>query len=107
VSSNETMALIAVCAAGAFVVKALVDSISRYLVARESRTPPAQLTMIEARLDQLSLALEAIAIEQERQGELQRFAARIEEGRLAVAPAGSLVTRPTTPRPIARPNTPH
>jgi hypothetical protein len=107
VRPNDVMALMAICAAGAFIVKALVDSVSRYLIARESRTPPAQLTMIEARLDQLSLALEAIAIEQERQGELQRFAARVEEGRLGAGPSASLVARPTTPRPLAPYNTPH
>ena len=76
----EAIAFIGMWAAGAFAVKAVVDGLVRYLVARQRRASPAHVTEVAARLEQLSAAIEAIAIEQERQGELQRFAAQLAEG---------------------------
>jgi hypothetical protein len=54
--------------------------------------PPAAL---EARLDRIESAVEAIAIEIERNGELQRFNARLARGEIAPEPLR--IERPTTP----------
>ena len=50
---------------------------------------------LEARLERMEAALDAIAIEVERAGELQRFTARLQDG--AAPERLSSITRPITP----------
>lgn len=59
---------------------------------RKDRSREAEL--MDARLSRIEAAVEAIAIEVERQGEMQRVAARIDPHRL---PDPRLVERPITP----------
>lgn len=61
------------------------------------RQPPALQPSpeIEARLSRIESAVEAIAIEIERNGELQRFNARLARGE--VVPEALRVERPITP----------
>ncbi len=99
------IAYVGMWAASIYGVKVIVDGVTAWAVSRQGRTSPTQLTEIAARLDQLTAAVEAIAIEQERQGEQQRFAAK-----LALEPGSArLVSEGETgrTRPLARPITPH
>ena len=51
---------------------------------------------LEARLERMEAALDAIAIEVERAGELQRFTARLQQGSMAEPPRS--IARPITPQ---------
>lgn len=91
-SRSIALGIIALCAAGSFITYVVVNAMVRL------REQKAQLLTpdIEARLARIESAVESIAIEVERNGELQRFSAGLAQG---VASAEL--------RQIARPVTPH
>jgi hypothetical protein len=106
-SEADAAAFVGMCAAGVLALKVIVDGVTRYAAQRKVRSAPEQAAAVEARLDQLAVAVEAIAIELERQGELQRFAAQLalDPARLADSVASS--GKQSLPRLVARPITPH
>jgi hypothetical protein len=76
------IAIFGLFSAASFIVWTVARTVLRM---RELQTPlrPSEL---EARLDRLESALDAIAIEIERNGELQRFNARLALGEAPAAP---------------------
>lgn len=77
-----------VCAAAAFMVKAIADGAVRMQQLKSGGASPA----IEERLARIEAAVDAIAIEVERSGELQRFTAR-----LAAEPTAASASRVPLP----------
>ena len=77
-------------------------ALARQLRDRSAETPissPDEFRALNARLERLEASLEAVAIEVERNGELQRYAARLLELRSSIAlpesapgPSGGVVT---------------
>jgi len=90
-----TVSLIAVVA----MVKLLADAVIRW---RELRGSNAT-TQVERRLERIELALESIAVEIERSGEAQRFAARLSPPLPDVMPA----LPEATLKRVVRITTPH
>ena len=86
------IAIVGLFAAAAFMVWTVARTSLRI---RQLKAQPP-LGDLEARLDRIEAAVEAIAIEVERNGELQRFNARLAAGEPLAAP-----------RRIERPITPH
>ncbi len=82
-----TVSLVAVVV----MAKLLIDAVFRW---RELRSPDST-PQVERRLERIELALESIAVEIERTGEAQRFAARLSPPVPEAAPAR--VVRMTTP----------
>lgn len=82
-----TVSLIAVVA----MVKLLTDAVIRWRELRGSNST----TQVERRLERIELALESIAVEIERTGEAQRFAARLSPPLPDAMPARAV--RVTTP----------
>jgi hypothetical protein len=84
--------IVGLSAAGAFLINVTLGAIVRLRALRQAPPP----NDIEARLARIEAAVEAIAIEMERSGELQRFTARLEGSH-----------RLPEVQPVARPITPH
>lgn len=78
-----TMVVTVNLVAAVVIVKLLTDAVLRW---RELRRTDST-TQIERRLERIELALESIAVEIERTGEAQRFAARLPPPPLAATPA--------------------
>jgi Zn-dependent protease with chaperone function len=74
-----------------FVAKVVANTVVRL---RELQASTAN-ARLEARLERMEAALDAIAIEVERAGELQRFTARVQQGSVSESPR--LIARPITP----------
>ncbi len=91
-SEAFAIGIVAVSAAAAFISWVVANAVARM---REARTPqlPSDL---EARLARIEAAVEAIAIEVERAGELQRFTAKLSQPAAPSEPAR--IARPVTPR---------
>ncbi len=87
-----TMVVTVSLAAVVALVKILSDAVIRW---RELRVTNSA-TQAEARLERMELALESIAVQIERTGEAQRFAARL-----------SPQLPDATPVPVVRMTTPH
>ena len=82
-----------VCSTTVFVVKIVVDAVVRM----RERSRSLESGELARRLERMEAAIDSIAIEVERSGELQRFSARIEQKSRGRA----------LPRDVARPITPH
>ena len=70
-------------------------TVARAVVRVRQLQTPLPSSDIEARLDRIESAVEAIAIEIERNGELQRFNARLARGETSAEPLR--IERPITP----------
>jgi len=64
------------CGAATIIVKMITSTVLRLQQGQQRRAVPTEL---EERLARIEAAVEAIAIEVERSGELQRFSARLAE----------------------------
>jgi hypothetical protein len=73
----QVVGMLIVCATAAYIAKVVVNAVLRM------REPyqPREMAAIEERLARIEASVDAIAIEVERAGELQRFTARITEGK--------------------------
>ncbi len=91
-SQAFAIGIIAVCAAGAFIVWSVANAVVRL---RQVRTAPPDLDVV-ARLERIEAAVDAIAIEVERVGEMQRFSARLMKGGAPAEPVR--LARPITPQ---------
>lgn len=90
-SEAFAIGIVAVSAAAAFISWVVANAVARLREAQTRQLP----TDLEARLARIEAAVEAIAIEVERAGELQRFTAKLSQS-----------TAPSEPARIARPVTP-
>lgn len=92
---NDRILVLGLVFGSLLVIAGVIVNVTLATIARVRRAP-RQLTdpQIDARLDRIEAAVEAIAIEVERQGELQRFAAKVEAQRM---PAMRAIERPVTP----------
>lgn len=91
-SQAFAIGIVAVSAAAAFISWVVANAVTRLREAQAPR-PPSDL---EARLARIEAAVEAIAIEVERVGELQRFTAKLNQS--ASPPEPARIARPVTPR---------
>lgn len=64
----------------------------------EQRSHPALSDSADARLERIERAVESVAIEVERIGEMERFAAKVREARSAELEPGASVPKPVPPR---------
>lgn len=78
-----TMVVTVSLVAAVVIVKLLTDAVLRWRELRRTDTTP----QLERRLERIELALESIAVEIERTGEAQRFAARLSPPQPEVTPA--------------------
>jgi hypothetical protein len=76
-----------------FIVKAIADSVVRVRELRDAHGG----SHLEQRLERMETAIDAIAVEIERMGELQRFTARLAPSPTDREP--SRLARPVTPTP--------
>lgn len=83
--------ILALCSAGSFIAWIVATAVVRL---RQMQMPAASAET-DARLARIESAVEAIAIEVERNGELQRFNARLARG--GAAPEPLRIERPITP----------
>lgn len=102
----DAAAFVGMCGAGVVGIKIIVDGVVRFATLRRTHAPVGRVEMIEQRLEHLTTAIDAIAVELERQGELQRFSAQltlvqppdVDSSRDSVRVASSPhVVRPITP----------
>ena len=92
---SEAIVLTAMVLGGTFVASRLIDAVAQFIARRRDLSLRERDTALEQRLARMESAIDAIAIEVERAGELQRFAARLQHDPSSVGP-GSLA-RPLTP----------
>lgn len=97
---TERILVISVVIAGFTVVAGVVFNVVLAAVARfRAQSQPGHAApgdvLLDSRLARIEIAVESIALEVERLGELQRFNAKLDAQRLP------------EPRPVARPVTPH
>jgi len=90
-SRTFLIAILGLFTAASFIVWTVARAVVRV---RQLRTAPPQPDL-EVRLERIESAVEAIAIEIERNGERQRFTARLAKGEVAPEPAR--IERPVTP----------
>jgi Zn-dependent protease with chaperone function len=90
-SRSVTLAIMALTAGFSFIVWVIANTVVRL---RQTRAPKLGADL-EARLARIETAVETIAIEVERNGELQRFNARLAQG--GAAPEPVRIARPITP----------
>jgi truncated hemoglobin YjbI len=76
-------------------VSFIVWQVSRTVLRMRQQVKPLPSSDLEARLERIEAAVESIAIEVERNGELQRFNARLARGE--PAPELQRIKRPITP----------
>jgi hypothetical protein len=88
---NVGPVIIALAVAAAFIAKAIADGVVNYAKAQTRASDPHRLAELEERLRRIEQAVESVAIEVERIGEHQRFAAR---SAAAISPAEGAVASP-------------
>ena len=103
----DAAAFVGLCGAGVIGIKVIIDGAVRFATLRRTHTPANRIAAIEQRLEQLTIAIDAVAVELERQGELQRFAAHLALGEPTARDAAHDPARPVNLIPTARPITPH
>ena len=81
---------------GTYVAKLAIDAVVQLVTRRRERVLPERDAALERRLERIEAVVDAIAIEVERAGELQRFTARLQHESV-----------PNVPLTLARPITPH
>lgn len=89
--STFLIAIFGLFASASFIVWTIARTVLRVRQLQSPTTP----SDLEARLSRIETAVEAVAIEIERNGELQRFNARLAAGESP--PARLQVERPVTP----------
>ena len=72
-----TLSIMAASAATAFGIKAIVDGVVRVAEARRGDRPGLSADALAQRLDRLETAIDTVAVELERMGEVQRFMAQL------------------------------
>lgn len=64
---------------GAVAIKMIADAAIRYKELERDQVDPLRARQIEERLDRIEAAVDAIAVEVERIGEMHRFVAQLQE----------------------------
>lgn len=92
---SEAIVLSVMVLGGAYVAKLVITAVVHIIAHRRERDLPERDAALERRLERIETAVDAIAIEVERAGELQRFTARLQHDSPAAARA--TLVRPITP----------
>lgn len=90
-----SMAIAGLTLVGGLVVNMVMAAVARFKASERAAEQGAPSAPLDERLARIEVAVETIALEVERLGELQRFNAKLEAQRLP------------EPRDVARPVTPH
>lgn len=75
-----TASVVSGCVVLGYIVKVVTDGVTEVLAARRSDRSYSESNNIDDRLSRLESSIDAVALELERVGELQRFTAQISAG---------------------------